>query len=82
MSLSEQDMEAIRTAIEKDAEAVRRADSSAVTQMFTADALRFPPGHASVRGRYELTIASGAGSTPVTDRGHYMGLLRKQAHGS
>ncbi|HSF19068.1 MAG TPA: nuclear transport factor 2 family protein [Vicinamibacteria bacterium] len=51
MSLREHDIEAIRAAVEKDAEAVRRADSSAVTEMFTADAVRFPPNHPPVQGR-------------------------------
>lgn len=117
MSLSERDIEKIRAVVEKDADAVRRGDWSTVTEMFTVDAVRFPPNHppirgrdamrawldtfppiqsfsisaeeilgcedlAFVRGRYELTITPDPGSTPVTDRGHYMGLLRKQADGS
>jgi ketosteroid isomerase-like protein len=84
--------------------------------MFTADAIRFPPHQAPirgraamrewlgtfppiqqfditadeivgcddvafVRGRYALT-AGAPGSAPMTDRGNYMGLLRKQSDGS
>ena len=37
---------------------------------------------AFVRGSYVITIAPEAAATPQTDRGHYMGLLRKQADGS
>jgi ketosteroid isomerase-like protein len=101
-------------AIENDATAVRRADWNAITQMFTADAIRFPPhqppirgraatrawleafppidefaitadeivggdGLAFVRGTYTMTIRS---PTPVTDRGNYMDLMRKQPDGS
>ena len=114
MALTEHDLAEIRAAIEKDAAAVRSADWDAITHMFTADAIRFPPnqppirgraamrawletfppleefaitadeivggdGLAFVRGTYAMTIA---GPTPVTDRGHYMGLMRKQPDGS
>lgn len=117
MALSEQDIEEIRAVIERDAEAARRADWEAVTHMFTADAIRFPPHQPPVRGRdairawlettppiqqfsvtadeivgcsdlafvrgaYVLTVAPEAGGSPQTDRGYYMGLLRKQADGS
>jgi uncharacterized protein (TIGR02246 family) len=117
MALREQDIEAIRAVVEKDAEAVRRADWAAVTRMFTVDAVRFPPHQPPVRGRdamrawletfppiqqfsitadeivgcgdwafvrgsYVLTIAPEAGARPKSDRGHYMGLLRKQGDGS
>ena len=34
---------------------------------------------AFVRGTYAMTIG---GPTPVTDRGNYMGLMRKQPDGS
>ena len=37
---------------------------------------------AFVRGRYVLTAAAAPGSAPMTDRGNYMGLLRKQPDGS
>ncbi len=42
----------------------------------TADEILGCEDLAFVRGRYEVTIALDAGSTPATDRGHYMGLLR------
>jgi hypothetical protein len=29
-----------------------------------------------------MTLRSGQGTTPQVDRGHYLGLLRKQADGS
>ena len=51
MALSEHDLAAIRAAIEKDAAAVRRADWDAITRMFTADAIRFPPHQPPIRGR-------------------------------
>jgi ketosteroid isomerase-like protein len=114
MPLTEQDLAAIRAAIEEDAAAVRRADWDAIILMFTADAIRFPPhqppirgraamrawleafppledfaitadeiaggdGIAFVRGTYRMTIR---GPAPVTDRGNYMGLMRKQPDGS
>jgi ketosteroid isomerase-like protein len=114
MALTEHDLAAIRAAIEKDTAAVRRADWDAITRMFTADAIRFPPhqppirgraamrawletfppfeefairpmkssaatGSRFVRGTYEMTIG---GPKPVTDRGNYMGLMRKQPDGS
>jgi ketosteroid isomerase-like protein len=117
MTLRDADIAAIRAAIDADAAAVRRADWDAVTRMFTADAIRFPPHHAPIRGRaamrawlgtsppirefaitadeivgcgdvafvrgqYALTVAAGPGSTPMSDRGNYMGLLRKQSDGS
>lgn len=114
MTLSADDIEAIRAAIRRDAEAVKRADWEAVTGMFTVDAIRFPPHRPPVRGRrairdwletmppieafeltideivgsgdlafvrgvYVLTVAPGEGRASLTDRGHYMGLMRKQA---
>ena len=51
MALTEDDLAAIRAAIEKDAAAVRRADWDAITHMFTADAIRFPPHQPPIRGR-------------------------------
>jgi ketosteroid isomerase-like protein len=117
MALRETDIAAIRRAIEQDAAAVRRADWDAVTRMFTADAIRFPPHRDPIRGRaamrawletfppiqefaitadeivggddvafvrglYSLTAAGAPGSSPMIDRGNYMGLLRKQPDGS
>jgi uncharacterized protein (TIGR02246 family) len=114
MPLTEQDIAAIRAAIEEDAAAVRRADWDAIARLFTPDAIRFPPhqppirgraamrawleafppledfaitadeivggdGIAFVRGTYGMTIR---GPAPVTDRGNYMGLMRKQPDGS
>jgi ketosteroid isomerase-like protein len=117
MALSEADLAAIRRVIEQDAAAVRRSDWDAAAHLFTADAVRFPPHRAPIRGRaamlvwletfppiqefditadeivgcddaafvrgqYRLTVATSPGSPPVTDRGNYMGLLRKQPDGS
>ena len=117
MALSEADLAAIRDVIEQDAAAVRRSDWDAAAHLFTADAIRFPPHHAPirgraamlswlktfptiqefditadeivggddvafVRGRYKLTAAAAPGSPPMSDRGNYMGLLRKQSDGS
>jgi len=117
MALREEDLVAIRGVIEQDAAAVRRSDWDAAAHLFTADAIRFPPHHAPirgraamlawlqtfppiqefditadeivgcddvafVRGRYSLTAAAAPGSPPMTDRGNYMGLLRKQPDGS
>lgn len=117
MALSDADLAAIRSVLEQDAAAVRRSDWEAAARLFTADAIRFPPHHAPVRGRaamlawlgtfptiqefditadeivggdevafvrggYRLTAAGPPGSPPMTDRGHYMGLLRKQRDGS
>lgn len=114
MALSEQDLAAIRAAIQEDAAAVRRGDWDAITRMFTPDAIRFPPHQAPIRGRvamrawlqtfppiqefaitadeiiggdglafvrgtYAMTIG---GPTPLSDRGNYMGLMRRQADGS
>ncbi len=45
----------------------------------TADDIVGGEGLAFVRGTYTMTIS---GPTPVTDRGHYMGLMRKQPDGS
>ena len=45
----------------------------------TADEIVGGDGLAFVRGTYAMTIA---GPTPVTDRGNYMGLMRRQADGS
>jgi ketosteroid isomerase-like protein len=116
MALREEDIAAIREVIEQDAAAVRRSDWQAAAHLFTADAIRFPPHQAPirgraamrswlqsfppiqefditadeivgcdelafVRGRYMLTAAA-PGSPPMTDRGNYMGLLRKQPDGS
>lgn len=117
MALALEDIEAIRSAIERDAEAVRSADWDTVTQLFTPDAIRFPPNHAPilgriamrawletfppvrqftitadeivgcddlafVRGTYAMTIYPGSGAAPQVDRGHYLGLMRKQIDGS
>ena len=117
MALREEDLVAIRGVIEQDAAAVRRSDWDAAAHLFTADAIRFPPHRAPirgraamlawlqtfppiqefditadeivgcddvafVRGRYSLTAAAAPGSPPTTDRGNYMGLLRKQPDGS
>jgi ketosteroid isomerase-like protein len=117
MALREEDLVAIRGVIEQDAAAVRRSDWDAAAHLFTADAIRFPPHRAPirgraamlawlqtfppiqefditadeivgcddvafVRGRYSLTAAAAPGSPPMTDRGNYMGLLRKQPDGS
>lgn len=46
----------------------------------TADEIVGGDGFAFVRGTYTMTI--GGGPTPVTDRGHYMGLMRRQPDGS
>ena len=35
-----------------------------------------------MRGRYRLSAATAPGAPPMTDRGNYMGLLRKQPDGS
>lgn len=48
----------------------------------TADEIVGCADLAFVRGTYVLTVALKAGAAPQTDRGHYMGLLRKQADGS
>jgi len=45
----------------------------------TADEIVGGEGLAFVRGTYTMTSR---GPTPVTDRGHYMGLMRKQPDGS
>jgi len=117
MALREEDLVAIRGVIEQDAAAVRRSDWTAAANLFTVDAIRFPPHQAPirgraamlawlqtfppiqefditadeivgaddmafVRGRYMLTAAAAPGSAPMTDRGNYMGLLRKQPDGS
>ena len=117
MPLAPGDLEAIRAVIERDEDAVRRADWDAVARLFTADAIRFAPHQAPIRGRsalrawmdalppiqhfaitadeiigcdefafvrgtYVMTLAAAAGTTAEIDRGHYLGLLRKQADGS
>jgi len=51
MALREEDLVAIRGVIEQDAAAVRRSDWDAAAHLFTADAIRFPPHHAPIRGR-------------------------------
>ena len=51
MTLSDADIAAIRAAIDEDSAAVRRADWDSVVRMFTADAIRFPPHQAPIRGR-------------------------------
>jgi len=116
MALSDKDLAAIRSVIAQDAAAVRCSDWAAAANLFTADAIRFPPHHppvqgrdamlawlktfptieefeitadeivggddvAFVRGRYRLTAAP-PGSPPMSDRGNYMGMLRKQPDGS
>lgn len=116
MGLSEADLAAIHRVLERDADAVRRSDWETAASLFTADAVRFPPQQAAirgraamlawlatfpptqefaitadeivgcddaafVRGRYTLTVR-GPGSTVTSDRGNYMGLLRKQPDGS
>lgn len=48
----------------------------------TADEILGCDDVAFVRGSYALTVASDSGDAPVTDRGHYMGVLRKQTDGS
>jgi ketosteroid isomerase-like protein len=45
----------------------------------TAEEIVGGDGLAFVRGAYTMTIG---GPTPVTDRGNYMGLMRKQPDGS
>jgi ketosteroid isomerase-like protein len=114
MPLTEQDVAAIRAAINEDAAAVRRADWDAIILMFTADAIRFPPHQPPIRGRAAMrawleafppleyfaitadeiiggdgiAFVRGAyrmktrGPMPVTDRGNYMGLMRKPPDGS
>ncbi len=47
--------------------------------VISADEIVGGDGIAFVRGAYALTIG---GPTPVTDRGHYMGLMRQQADGA
>ena len=47
----------------------------------TADEIAGSGEVAFVRGQYALTAAP-PGAPPITDRGHYMGLLRKQPDGS
>jgi ketosteroid isomerase-like protein len=56
MALTEHDLAAIRTAIEKDEAAVRRADWDSITHMFTEDAIRYPPHQAPVRGRAAMRV--------------------------
>lgn len=117
MPLATGDIEAIRSAIERDAAAVRSADWDTVTRLFTPDAIRFPPNQAPIKGRiamrawlesfpplqhftitadeiagcddlafvrgaYTMTIDMGPGAAPQVDRGHYLGLMRRQADGS
>jgi uncharacterized protein (TIGR02246 family) len=117
MPLALKDIEAIRSVIERDAEAVRSADWDTVTRLFTPDAIRFPPNQAPimgrtamrawletfpplqqftitadeivgcddlafVRGTYVMTLHRGTDTPPQVDRGHYLGLLRRQADGS
>ena len=48
----------------------------------TADEIIGCDDFAFVRGTYAMTLAPGAGQPPQTDRGHYMGVLRKQPDGS
>jgi uncharacterized protein (TIGR02246 family) len=48
----------------------------------TADEIVGGDDFAFVRGQYMLTAAGAPGSPPMTDRGNYMGLLRKQPDGS
>jgi uncharacterized protein (TIGR02246 family) len=51
MALMDRDVDAIRRLVEQDADAVRRSDWDAAANLFTDDALRFPPHQAPVRGR-------------------------------
>ena len=51
MAFGDADLAAIRGVIEQDASAVRRSDWDTAAQMFTADAIRFPPHHPPIRGR-------------------------------
>jgi ketosteroid isomerase-like protein len=51
MALREEDLAAIRGVIKRDADAVRRSDWDAAAQLFTADAIRFPPHQEPIRGR-------------------------------
>jgi ketosteroid isomerase-like protein len=116
MALAPEDIAAIRSLIERDAEAVRKADWDTATRLFTADAIPFPPNQAPivgrsamrawletfppiqqftitaeeivgcddlafVRGTYAMTM-QGPGRMPQVDRGHYLGLVRKQTDGS
>lgn len=48
----------------------------------TADEIVGCDDVAFVYGTYVITLAPGSGATPQTDRGHYMGMLRKQDDGS
>lgn len=48
----------------------------------TADEIVGCSDLAFVRGSFALTVAVQAGAAPQTDRGHYLGLLRRQADGS
>ncbi len=49
--------------------------------VITADEIVGHDDVAFVRGRYEITVAAEPASPPMTDRGNYMGLLRKQPDG-
>lgn len=51
MALNERDVSEIRSLVDRDTEAVRRSDWAAVVEMFTDDAIRFPPHRAPIRGR-------------------------------
>ena len=51
MAFGDADLAAIRGVIEQDASAVRRSDWEAAAQLFTADAIRFPPHRPPIRGR-------------------------------
>ena len=114
MPLPTHDVDAIRAAIARDADAVRRGDWDMVIHLFTPDAVRFPPNQPPVRGRtamrawldtsppiaaFSITADEivGAGDVafvrgayamtldvtpPVSDSGHYMGLIRKQPDGA
>ena len=48
----------------------------------TADEIAGGEDVAFVRGRYRLVAAAAPGAAPISDRGNYMGLLRKQPGGS
>ena len=117
MPLAPEDIEAIRSAIERDEKAVRSADCDTVTRLFTPDAIRYPPNQlpilgriamrawletfppmqqftitadeivgcddlAFVRGSYAMTMHGDPGTAPQVDRGHYLGLMRRQTDGS
>lgn len=48
----------------------------------TADEIVGCDDLAFVSGTYDMTVDGGPGTPPQVDRGHYLGLMRKQADGS